>query len=152
MTDERYDSAGDRYDPYERVAPDAYERPARAPYRPPRTPQRRTYKPPRPSTKSVTARVVTVASAAAIAIALALSWQMARGADPALGPKAQAAVTKKAQSTGTSQGDGSVSGYSNDGYSDDGYTYSDGSSSSSSGSYYVAPQTSAPAPVTSSAS
>lgn len=48
---------------------------------------RTDYRPRRPSTRALTARVAVLASTAALALGGLISWQMARGADPALGPK-----------------------------------------------------------------
>jgi hypothetical protein len=78
----------------------------------------------RPSTRTLTTRVAALASAAALALGAGLSWQLANGADPALGPKAQAAqqsgpsrivktvVVKRIQESGSAGSAGSAGGSS----------------------------------------
>src|SRR5512132_1583716 len=52
-------------------------------------------RPRRPSTRAVTAKVAAFAAAGTLALGAGLSWQMTRGADPALGPKATLAAPPK---------------------------------------------------------
>ena len=51
---------------------------------------RTDYRRRRISTRALTTRVAALAGAAALVLGAGISWQMAQGADPALGPKAQA--------------------------------------------------------------
>lgn len=56
---------------------------------------RTDYRRRRLSTRAVTTRVAALAGAATLALGAGLSWQMAHGADPALGPQATAQSTQQ---------------------------------------------------------
>jgi hypothetical protein len=58
----------------------------------PSAPPRRS----RPSTGALTAKIAAFAAAGTVALGAGLSWQMTRGADPALGPKANVAAHPRA--------------------------------------------------------
>jgi hypothetical protein len=109
----------------------------------------------------MTMKLVVLATVAALAIGALIAVQMANGADPTLGPKAAAKAKSQTGSTVESTSSG-TSGYGTDPYNgyagSSGSDYSSGSSdygssSDSSGyGYSSQPQTSSPAPVTSSTS
>jgi hypothetical protein len=116
----------------------------------------RTQPPPR-STSALTVKLVTLATVATLAIGGLIAVQMANGADPTLGPKAKAKASSSISSTNSSTGSGS-SGYATDPYGgyygdgSDGYSGSSDYGDSSGYGYSSQPQTSSPAPVTSSTS
>jgi hypothetical protein len=57
------------------------------------SPEQSRSRPRRPSTRWLATKIAAVAAALSLALGVGLSWQMTRGADPALRPKAIAAAT-----------------------------------------------------------
>jgi hypothetical protein len=88
----------------------------------------------RPSTTNLTIRVGALSAAATLVIGAGLAVQMANGADPALGPKAQVQAASSTASTASTTSTGSTIG--------------DSSSSSDESSSSLAPAVSQPTPVT----
>jgi hypothetical protein len=109
----------------------------------------RRFKRRRISTLRLTIRIAALTLVATLVIGAGIAWQLSQGADPALGPKAEAAErtqTTTSTSTATSTSTGATSGSTQSTGSSNDYTSSGSSNLTSSYS------NSSPAPVTSSAS